>query len=900
MSLGFGAIWVLGMVLPLAGGQQAPGVVQVQPAPDSASQAMELVRRARLKEDCGAWEEALALSEEVIQRFEPNPDLETRFQVLTALKTRGCLLAQSRRTAEAQRSDQVFALHYGKELADFFQRAALLEMEQAGRPADAFVARAMASDAKVCAEAGRYPVALLELEELIQRFPAEDAQLDALEQKSQILGKLKLWPQAIATCDQLLRRLKESRQADPQCWSRTQFRKADGLNQRGQPDQAIRVYDDILEGWPALDPDPRAPAICQALQLKGANLLELHREQEGIQALEASFQLRGLAEGLGAPEKIAALTALAVAAEQAPGSDEDEFLILDGILLRFGGASDPLIRSGLLDTWRLKAEWLNSRQRSGEAGACEEALLKLLGAEPETYFQDWISRELLKASPQEHGPKGASPQEHGPKGASRLQGLAQYFQAGPCQAEAARPSQARLAALLEAGLIQRCRQEADAAFRPVLAGLLGEKAKRLLDTGQEAEALPLLAEAISAGKPGRTPEEQNRVLEAMYYRARLLWRADRQGEALAGYDAGLAYWRGLGRSRRNLFIFKILQYKGTSLVWQDKYKQAIPVLDAAMRCYGSSYVVLADKMELLTYKGTALIQTGQRRAAAALYNGMIRRMEREQDPDCRPFLAVAMAGKGDLLEGRGHKQEALALFAEVLRRFEPLGLDNQLPIALALEHQAILLAELDRPQEALANLDRFIARAKDHPQELQPRTQGVLKLRKAILLLPGERLEEACALIEEVAALPGPEAEPELRAALARTRLAAGYQRILRAKQVRLKQGPCAEASRELEASLALSHRAEVDSEDRAILLGNISYALFLSGRAQEAEAPLREALQLGGEPLRKGEREDAGKFPLAEDPAFLALLERLWAQRASGLPARHHEHAGQGHQHPQ
>ena len=54
-------------------------------------------------------------------------------------------------------------------------------------------------------------------------------------------------------------------------------------------------------------------------------------------------------------------------------------------------------------------------------------------------------------------------------------------------------------------------------------------------------------------------------------------------------------------------------------------------------------------------------------------------------------------------------------------------------------------------------------------------------------------------------------------------------------------------------------------------------------GRNDEAEAPLREALQLGGEALYKGELEDAKLHAVPVDAAFTKLVMRLWSDLQTG-----------------
>jgi len=84
-----------------------------------------------------------------------------------------------------------------------------------------------------------------------------------------------------------------------------------------------------------------------------------------------------------------------------------------------------------------------------------------------------------------------------------------------------------------------------------------------------------------------------------------------------------------------------------------------------------------------------------------------------------------------------------------------------------------------------------------------------------------------------------------------------------------------------LQAALAQFEQASVHvaQEDRAVLLGNQGYALFLLGRTAESEQVLQEALMLGSQKLYEAELADSRIDQLPEDEAFRTLLDRLWSE---------------------
>lgn len=112
-----------------------------------------------------------------------------------------------------------------------------------------------------------------------------------------------------------------------------------------------------------------------------------------------------------------------------------------------------------------------------------------------------------------------------------------------------------------------------------------------------------------------------------------------------------------------------------------------------------------------------------------------------------------------------------------------------------------------------------------------------------------------------------------------------GFRQLMRAKQV------WADVSQRqilLNDALTLLRKGEAKPQDnkyhKAMLLGNLAYALWLLERTEVAVKPLREALQLGGEVVRAGELADAAMHTIDADAGFIALVEKLWAELQSNV----------------
>ncbi|MEO5338105.1 MAG: hypothetical protein H7841_14610 [Magnetospirillum sp. WYHS-4] len=123
----------------------------------------------------------------------------------------------------------------------------------------------------------------------------------------------------------------------------------------------------------------------------------------------------------------------------------------------------------------------------------------------------------------------------------------------------------------------------------------------------------------------------------------------------------------------------------------------------------------------------------------------------------------------------------------------------------------------------------------------------------------------------------GSATEPALREQVARARNNKGSQLFHLAKKAWQASGQNDDARKKLAEALAEVEAALVVLPDNSIYLGNKAYILFLLDRRQEAEAPLREALKLGGDARRQARLKESAIDPVPPDEDFTALVDRLW-----------------------
>ena len=281
-------------------------------------------------------------------------------------------------------------------------------------------------------------------------------------------------------------------------------------------------------------------------------------------------------------------------------------------------------------------------------------------------------------------------------------------------------------------------------------------------------------------------------------------------------------------------------------------------------------------------RGFLLGSLGRHAEALAQYEAVMKRFGDPQEPGLARDLAMAMSNRGMELATLGRPEEALIAWAETLLRFQADPQEEvQEQVALASLNSGRILWELKRPQLALGALDKALQRLASMvgPSAGRHRLQ-VSRIKGGILVIQS-RYQGAITTLETALGqlpVPGDASVDPLRGGALND---VGYWRILQAKQLWFTTEHKPPVEPLLHKALEVLHAAEplaAPGQGRALLLGNQAYALFLLGRVDEAAPLLKACLRQGGEALYQGELEDADLHPCPPDPAFKAMLHKLWA----------------------
>jgi tetratricopeptide (TPR) repeat protein len=241
------------------------------------------------------------------------------------------------------------------------------------------------------------------------------------------------------------------------------------------------------------------------------------------------------------------------------------------------------------------------------------------------------------------------------------------------------------------------------------------------------------------------------------------------------------------------------------------------------------------------------------------------------------FTAEDHYARGSSHFAEGNNLSALESFKAASRTLrKPAAREKLVDYLFA---QAAALGALNRSDEAIAIYDEIDSRfGDDNSPRLREQVASGLNNKGFMLYESGEP-EAAISVFDAVSRRFGNDESQGAREQVVNARNGMAYVQIVGAKQNWQDAGRKAKllgaAIKALESALPT---CLVD--DRAIVLGNLGYALFLSGDTAACLAPTRECLKLGGEDSLDIQRGDARLHRVEpEDSNYEALLGQLWAE---------------------
>jgi tetratricopeptide (TPR) repeat protein len=187
---------------------------------------------------------------------------------------------------------------------------------------------------------------------------------------------------------------------------------------------------------------------------------------------------------------------------------------------------------------------------------------------------------------------------------------------------------------------------------------------------------------------------------------------------------------------------------------------------------------------------------------------------------------------------------------------------------------------LREPKQVIATLDELIRHHIDSPALSVQEQVAQALFNKGVVLGELRQSEAAIAVYNEVIRRFADSKELSLQEQVVKAWNGKGFTLLLNAKaNIDLTQ-----RQQILTTALQCFEQALEFNPDKAIVLGNQAYSLFLLGDTVQSEGVLTTVLTLGGHKLYEAELADSHLHPLPEDQDFGALLDKVWqAQTIKG-----------------
>ncbi len=320
--------------------------------------------------------------------------------------------------------------------------------------------------------------------------------------------------------------------------------------------------------------------------------------------------------------------------------------------------------------------------------------------------------------------------------------------------------------------------------------------------------------------------------------------------------------------------------RGLSLLQDENFQSALTAFDQAIKLADSK--TKADPEQVSQYlfaKGVTLGQLDKPLDAIAVYDELDRRFGADTTPAVREQVAKGLVSKGVRFGQLDKLLDAIAVCDELDRRFSadttPAVREQ---VAKGLFSKGATLGKLDKPLDAIAVYDELDRRfgADTTPAVRNQVAMGLVN--KGFTLGHLDKPLDAIAFYDELDRRFGADTTPAVRELVARGANSAGFSRIMLAKQ---NWATGALRLEHLNGAIAGLKRAErqCSKDDRAMVLGNLGYGLFLAEDLPAAEIATLECLQLGGQKALDAQLADAKLHRVEpEDSQYEAMLAKLWA----------------------
>ncbi|WP_224241618.1 tetratricopeptide repeat protein [Hyalangium gracile] len=417
---------------------------------------------------------------------------------------------------------------------------------------------------------------------------------------------------------------------------------------------------------------------------------------------------------------------------------------------------------------------------------------------------------------------------------------------------------------------------------------------------QEAEgAKAQIRAAVAAATPAAPTAEQKSALREEAKRITQKPEADYtfkdwESRALNAYnesdwDTAALFFGNAARSisAPPLGVARSLFGRAIALGLKGHSGEAVASYEEVVRRFGeAAEVPLREQVEVplkkqvamaLVNKGVTQGQLGRAEKEVASYEEVVRRFGEAAEVPLKEQVAKALVNKGVTQKQLGRTEEAVASYEEVVRRFgEAVEVPLKEPVATALFNKGVAQGQLGRAEEAVASYEEVVRRFGEAAEVPLKEQVAMALVNKGVTQGQLGRAEEAVASYEEVVRRFGEAAEVPLKKLVAIALNSLGFDLLLKTKRSWSDSGS---RKRDLGLAEARFLSAHEYASSNSMVMGNLAYVYFLSGRRELVSEMLQRALQAGGEELYNATIQDTKTDSVPEDAEFRAIVEKTWVQ---------------------
>jgi tetratricopeptide (TPR) repeat protein len=472
------------------------------------------------------------------------------------------------------------------------------------------------------------------------------------------------------------------------------------LTNLGRPEEAIAVYDEVLDRF-GTDPDPLPRTrVAWALRNKGLVLGSLGRQSQAIAVFDDLIARYGTDPDPHLREPVATALFNQGRALADLGKTDKAIASYDDMVTRYGTDPDPDLRVNVAGALVFKGIALKMSGRAAEAvAACDEVVTRF-GTDPDPalrkkvatalvfkgIFLDWLDRgqEAVAAFDDVVARYGTDPDPDLREQVAQAQvnkGIALDCLDRPHEAVAAYDE-----------VVTRYGTDPDPELRKKVATALVKKGRALGRVDRPQEAVAAYDEVVTRYGTGPDPELRKEVATALVKKGEALGRVDRR-EALAAFDDVVTRYGtdpALHERVAQALVYDevVTRYgtdpdpelreqvaqaqvnKGIALYWLDRRQEAVAAFDEVVTRYGTDPALHERVAQALVYKGIDLDQLHRPQQAVAAYDEVVNRYGTDPDPALREQVAHAQVNRGMALVRAGRREEAVAAYDKVVSRYD--------------------------------------------------------------------------------------------------------------------------------------------------------------------------------------------------------------------------------------